>query len=214
MVNNPYRGRAAEFPGRLFNFPEGEADINISEQLGRFGKTYLEFGSGSGGHLIERALLQPDAGFWGFELRFKRAVRTVEKSQVRGAENVFVLRTKAESAGNFFPERSISGIYVNFADPWAKQKQHKHRLMNEQLLDSAHRLLLPEGFLSVKTDHEEYFDYFLERAERDDRFSVQEFSRDLHKSDYVSDNVMTEFEKLFTSKDMPVFYVRLSQRSF
>ncbi|MDD2942174.1 MAG: tRNA (guanosine(46)-N7)-methyltransferase TrmB [bacterium] len=213
MVNNPYRGRAAEFPGRLFNFPDGEADVDISAQLAEAEHTYLEFGSGSGGHLIDRALLQPDAGFWGFELRYKRAVRTVEKAQVRGAENVFVLRTRAESAEKFFPNHSIAGIYVNFADPWAKQKQHKHRLMNEQLLNSAHRLLSSDGFLAVKTDHEEYFDYFLERVECDERFVVQEFSRDLHNSDYLSDNVMTEFEKLFTSQGMPVFYVRLSRRS-
>ena len=169
---------------------------------------YVEIGSGSGGHLIGRALKQPDALFIGFELRYKRAFRTAEKAEKEGLTNLVVVRGDAQSLPTLFENSKVDGYYINFPDPWGKKHWKKHRLINTEYLQVLHRYLRPGGFLAYKTDHHEYF-LSGESVIRDSTlFEVTERTEDLHSSEYLADNITTEFESLFLSKGLPICFLR------
>ena len=177
-------------------------------QTDAFDKVFLEFGSGSGAHLIEQAARNPASAFVGFELRYKRAFRTAEKAAERGLPNLFVARTTALVVTDIYPAESVAGVYVNFPDPWDKKKWKKHRLLNPDFLQVIHSLLSQDGFLSYKTDHEEYYDATSSLMQSSELFSIDQESRDLHQSAFSGENILTEFENLFISKGLPTYYLR------
>jgi tRNA (guanine-N7-)-methyltransferase len=207
---NIYRSLINNFPNQLITFDDPGLDIELVKSFSREGEIYCEIGSGSGGHLIALAKKNPSAKFFGFELRYKRAYRTIEKALKENVNNVFILRTDAELLSSIFSENSLNGIFVNFPDPWAKRKQQKHRLLNSEFLHKCSVLLKsPYGFISVKTDHQEYFESFRELIKQNNAFRVLEETIDLYNSHYLSSNIVTEFEQLFRSKHIPICYIKL-----
>ena len=208
---NPYRLRIDSFPGRLFPFDEAEKEqLVLAELQLQSAEIYCEIGSGSGNHAIELARRNPQAKIFGFEIRYKRAVRTIEKAQRQGIDNVYVLRIEGEEAGKLFAKHSIDGVYVNFPDPWdGKKKWKKNQVLGKKFLLLWRELLKPEGIISVKTDHQEYFREFLSEVKTSGFFHIVEESSDLYASPYLQGNISSEFENLFCSKGMPVYYVKL-----
>jgi tRNA (guanine-N7-)-methyltransferase len=206
---NPYRRRLVEFKNRIFSLEgDREEQAALTEFLRHESPRLVEIGSGSGQHLIELAKRNPTSACLGFEIRYKRSVRTIEKAAVMGIDNVYVLRTPGERLSELFPPCSADGIYVNFPDPWERPKQWKHRILSKGLLDQAFTVLRPSGFLSVKTDHESYFRTFREEVAADKRYRILESSDDLWASPYVLENVVTEFESLFRQQGLPIFYLK------
>ena len=220
-VINPYRRAVLAFPGRVFCFaspgdeqaPRGNETELAARCVADKPRRLLELGSGSGNHLIELARRHPEANCFGFELRYKRSVRTIQKAEQAGVHNLFVFRTDGLFAERYFAPGSVSALYVNFPDPWAKQKQLKHRLLGPELLTTAARLLIPNGTFSVKTDHREYFAGFLAAIHASQFFHVAEQSQDLAQSPYMGENIMTEFEALFRSQGLPIYYLKLRRRA-
>jgi tRNA (guanine-N7-)-methyltransferase len=208
--DNPYKTKIGSFPGRLFPFDDSLQDKkSLLTVISNYRNWVCEIGSGTGGHLLERALKSPEPAYIGIELRYKRSFRTIEKALDRNISNVFLCRTKGEGAAEVFPPRSVSGIYVNFPDPWSKNRWKKHQILNSEFLAASLGLLKDGGFLSVKTDHEDYFAEFLEITRQLQGFSVVEHSADLYSSQYLALNVETEFERLFRSQSLPIYYVKL-----
>ncbi len=207
---NPYREKITKYPERVLLFESFEKEKEkIKHILSEKQKAYLELCSGSGRHLIDKAASEEAASFFGVELRFKRVVRTIEKAISEEVNNVYMLRTDAKLVANIFPKASFDGFYINFPDPWEKLRGRKHRVLNEALLQRASYLLKANGFLSIKTDHLEYFDSFLASVGRDKTFSIEQMSRDLYQSEYLKENIATEFEKLFCQQGLPIYYVKL-----
>ena len=162
---NPYVDLVDHFPGRVFpirDFTHERAELQ--KTASRFSESILEIGSGSGNHLITQAGLRPRTAFFGVELRFKRAVRTIEKAG--RLENIFVLRMNAKLLHRIFKPQTFSGLYLNFPDPWSKRKTEKHRLLTVDFISSLNDLLLPGAFVSVKTDDAEQFERFAARLDQ------------------------------------------------
>jgi tRNA (guanine-N7-)-methyltransferase len=190
-------------------FDESKTKLNAA--LGSYRNVCVEVGCGSGGHLIERASRSPDTLFIGFELRFKRVFRTAEKAEERGLKNVLVIQHDASLIDSIFGVGSLTGLFILFPDPWEKRRWRKHRILSDSFLSSAAKLLKPGGILHYKTDHREYFEETVKRLGAIPEFSVVRLSRDLHSDPQQSDNIESEFEKLFKSKQLPVFLCELSR---
>lgn len=174
-----------------------------------------EIGSGSGGHLLEAAQRDPDTLFVGFELRYKRAYRTVEKAQERGLENIYVFRADARLIESIFKPGEVNNFYVYFPDPWDRKKWKKHRILQEEFISQCHNLLSPGGSLSYKTDHRQYFQetaaLINDKFSGADAFVQTAYSEDLHNSPYAGGNIITEFESLFKSKGLPVYFLKIEK---
>ena len=124
---NPYWLKIAKYPSRIFLEQDLYQDAsNFNAEISKYEKIICEFGSGSGQHLIELGRRNPDSAVIGFELRFKRIVRTIEKSDVQSIKNTFVICGYAQNSVEFID--STDEIYINFPDPW--EKKIKNRLVN------------------------------------------------------------------------------------
>lgn len=212
---NPYIDRLDTLPDYIIacsNTAATAADVTIlREKIDRFPACYVEIGSGSGKHLINRAVNDPEGCYIGFELRYKRAFRTAEKAQQLQLNNLMVIRTSAAIIDSFFPPDSVEGFYVNFPDPWEKKHWKKHRIINTDYLSIVHRLLKPGGFFSYKTDHREYFRSSVELFQQLDLFDLKAVTEDLHASPHQAGNVYSEFEELFISKGLSPCYLLASK---
>ena len=207
---NPYKRRIDGFPGRIFCFKDFASDsAYLHEALRPWAQVFCEIGSGSGGHLLDWAERRSTEAFVGFELRYKRCVRTLEKAAVRGIENVFVIQHRGERIGDIFCENALAGIFVNFPDPWPKLRWSKHRLLSAEFLDCLNSRLKIGGFVSLKSDHQSYFQEFIKVVENSSSFRLAEYTEDLYQSSLVAENVSTEFERLFRAQAAPIYYLKL-----
>ncbi len=187
---------------------EDAALQTLRERISQHSSLILEIGSGSGGHLISLAERNPDIFYLGFELRYKRVFRTAEKAELQGLSNLTIVRGDARMLPGILGELKASGCYINFPDPWGKKGWKKHRIMNEEYLSLLYQYLSPEGFLSYKTDHQEYFRSTVELVERLPHFEVIEHTEHLHESPFIDANITTEFESLFLSQGLPIYYLK------
>lgn len=190
-----------------------EVKARLISKIQGFSDVYCELGSGSGAHLVERASSAPHALWVGFENRFKRVFRTAEKAESLGLKNLIILQCNARRIREFFPEQKLKGIFVNFPDPWSKKRRwSKHRLLTSEYFSEMHPLICDQGFVAYKTDHEMCFKETLSILGDNSQFFVKEKSLDLYKSDYLSQNIASEFERLFVSKGYPIFYLRAEKK--
>lgn len=208
---NPYSQLVNTKPDRILinaarHIPEHSAAL-ISALLKEYSEVYCEFGSGSGGHLIEHACRKPGALFFGIELRFKRAFRTIEKAELAGAKNLYILRTDAGLFPQIFPKGSLSGVFMNFPDPWSRNKWAKNRMFRAVVAQQIAESLKKDGFFSFKTDDVASFDEALAAVQEIEELDIQMVSRDLHTNEYAKDLVKSEFERLFISQKLPIYFL-------
>ena len=190
-------------------------DNDILEQIARFklliedfDKLYLELGSGSGMHLIELAARDPNNLYIGVELRYKRIFKTAEKARKKGLKNLVLIRINAATIDEWIPKNSLAGIYINFPDPWDKKKWFKHRLINPDSLIVWHQLLQTDAFLAIKSDHLAYFDRLVEDIIASRLFAIESQTNNLYQSEFLANNIATEFEGLFKSKGIAINFLR------
>lgn len=214
--NNPYVARLAEYPEIIYPFYDEKittAELDkLKEKLATFDKKCIELGSGSGMHIIERARNFPNTLHIGFEIRYKRAFRTAEKSTRHEIKNLIILRTRAENLFEYFDHSSIDRVIINFPDPWEKNRWKKHRLLQKEFLIRLHSILKKEGVFSFKTDHQDYFESVLAELKQLSEYEIHRFSLDLYQSEYLTENIQTEFEKLFISKKLPIYFLEAIAR--
>ena len=219
--SNQYIALANTLPEYLLNLAQSEVSITEREllvkKLAGFKNIVLEIGSGSGGHLIGQAELDPTSLYVGIELRFKRAFRTAEKAKSLGLKNIFLVRADFLSIHEIFEQGALSGVYVNFPDPWAKKRWLKHRLLNQPFFNWLAKVLMPGGFFIYKSDHLSYFEHTCAEVSNQLELEINLIERDLYRNLREDLNqfvrVKSEFEQLFISKAQPIGLLHVIRRA-
>ena len=145
----------------------------------------------------------PDINYIGIEKYSSVLVRAIEKQTELELPNLKFIRMDAENINDVFAENEVDGIYLNFSDPWPKDRHAKRRLTSRQFFARYEKLLKPEGKIQFKTDNSALFDFSLEELEATN-FKATEVSYDLHNSEWDDGNVMTEYEERFSAKGNPI----------
>lgn len=117
--------------------------------------------------------------------------------------NVRFMRADAADIGKIFPEGSVDSVYANFSDPWTKAGYASRRLTHANFLAMYETILVPGGAFFFKTDNAELFEFSVESV-KNSPLSLEFVTDDLHSSERVADNIMTEYEKNFVSKGMKI----------
>ncbi len=183
----------------------------LAARAAHFSGLVVELGSGSGGHLLDRAAAAPEILFVGFELRYKRVFRTAQKGEQRGLKNFLIVKGDARFMPKLFAPHSLNGVYVNFPDPWAKARWRKHRLLQTEFLQQVASLLKTGAFFSYRSDHEEYFNKTAALMSNVPQLHVEYLTHDFWKSTHACDPISSEFEKLFKGKGVAVHYLLMKK---
>ncbi len=176
----------------------------FEEWFGSSDERIVELCTGSGQHLIEQARRSPAAKFFGFELRYKRAFRTIEKAADQSVSNILMIRADARELKDFFPEASLSKVFINFPDPWSRRKWVKNRVLHPPFLRIIAETLKPGGIFTYKTDHQDRFAEVVEMFQEVPLLLLRTTSTDIDTDPHFSDNIKTEFEMLFRSQGKKV----------
>ena len=175
----------------------------------------LEIGMGKGRFIIEMAKRHPNINFIGVERYESVMIKALKKLDTsEELPNLRFLRADAENIDEFFDKNSVDKIYLNFSDPWPKNRHAKRRLESKGFLEKFHKILIDGGSIEFKTDNQELFDFALGEIDYE-MWTLTYCSRDLH-SDAIAmeDNVMTEYEEKFSSRGNKIFkYVILGNRN-
>ncbi|MEG0963387.1 MAG: tRNA (guanosine(46)-N7)-methyltransferase TrmB [Lachnospiraceae bacterium] len=204
--------RLRNIPGSRETIAENHWCISVPEQskgswntvFGNNHPIYIEIGMGKGQFLMALARLHPEVNYIGIEKYSSVLLRGLQKLQEDPLENIRFIRMNAETICNVFEQNEVAGIYLNFSDPWPKDRHAKRRLTSRQFLARYHQILAPDGVVEFKTDNIDLFDFSLEEI-KEAHWHLDGFTRDLHHDDILnSGNIMTEYEERFSAMGNPI----------
>lgn len=171
---------------------------------------HIEIGMGKGQFIMELARRNPDINYVGIEKYSSVLIRAIEKRSQEDLPNLLFVRMDAEHIAEVFGEEEVDRIYLNFSDPWPKDRHAKRRLTSKEFLARYDQCLKKDGYIQFKTDNRPLFDFTLEQA-AEANWQTNEVSYDLHHSKYVEGNIMTEYEERFSAQGNPIHRVVLTR---
>lgn len=183
-----------------------------SQVFGNAHPLYIEVGMGKGRFITELALRHPERNFVGIEKYSSVLLRALEKrEEQQELVNLMFLRMDAEEITEVFGENEVAGIYLNFSDPWPKDRHAKRRLPSREFLARYDRILVKDGHVEFKTDNRRLFDFALEQAELAG-WHLDACTFDLHHDEVmVQGNIMTEYEERFSAGGNPICKMIISR---
>ena len=204
---------------RLRNIPGAKEALQESkyvvhqpqQQKGRWKQAFasdqpihIEVGMGKGRFLMDMARLHPEINYIGIEKYSSVLVRAIEKQSELLYPNLKFIRMDAEYITGVFAPDEVERIYLNFSDPWPKDRHARRRLTSREFLARYEQFLIPDGRLEFKTDNRDLFEFSLEEVEAAG-WKLLACTRDLHRDpELCRDNVMTEYEERFSSMGNPI----------
>lgn len=164
----------------------------------------VEIGMGKGKFLYTLAKENPDVNYVGIEKYSSVLLRAIQKMEEEELPNLLFIRMDAEDIVKVFAEGEVDRIYLNFSDPWPKDRHAKRRLPSRQFLARYDQILKPGGELEFKTDNRELFDFAVEEI-REAGWQTKALTYDLHAdADMMVGNIMTEYEERFSAMGNPI----------
>lgn len=188
FVTNPY-----DLKGKWNTVFENSNDI------------YLELGCGRGKFIIERAIQNPKLNFIGIDLKDEVLIYVVKKIHEEGLQNVRIIPLNIMLIEGVFDQNEIARIFINFCNPWPKDRHNKRRLTYTTFLNTYKKFLKSESEIWFKTDDTELFEDSIQYF-KDGGFSIEYLTYDLHNSGF-SNNITTEYEEKFTSLGMNTMFL-------
>ena len=177
------------------------------EYFGNENPVHLEIGMGKGQFLSTLAKQNPDINYIGIEKYEAVMLRALEKKTADDIGNLALLCEYASDLAEYFSEGEVDMIYLNFSDPWPKDRHAKRRLTSDGFLNTYKSILKKNGALQFKTDNLPLFTYSVERLEACG-WVIDALSFDLHNSEFSEGNVFTEYEEKFYSEGKKINFLK------
>ena len=174
IIENP-----EEYKGNYKKVFKNENDIHI------------EIGMGKGNFIINMAKKYPGINFIGIEMFDSVIVRAVEKLENEEISNLKLIKFDATNIENIF-QNEISTIYLNFSDPWPKNRHEKRRLTSDRFLNKYEKIFKEKCHIIQKTDNRKLFEFSL-ISYVNYGYKIKEISLDLNKDE--KENIQTEYEE-------------------
>ena len=175
-------------------------------------RLYLEIGAGKGQFIMRTAQADPEGLYLAAEGLASVVYRGLEKAGEIKPNNVLFIPEYLRGTGEAFAPGELDGIFLNFSDPWPKARNSKRRLTHAERLESYAGSLAEGGFIKIKTDNDELFDFTLEQAEACRERAglyVSAVTRDLHSTPYAEGYATTEYEEKFMALGKNINYLEL-----
>lgn len=186
-------------------FNPNEYKNNWSKLFNNDNPIYLEIGMGKGNFILENAKRYPNINFIGIEKFDSILALALKKIDSYELDNLKVIRMDASLIEEVF-NHEIDKLFLNFSDPWPKKRQEKRRLTSSNFLKKYDNIFKNDKIIEFKTDNRKLFEYSV-ISFTNYGYKLEDLSLDLHNSDYP-DNIMTEYEEKFSSKNNVIYYVK------
>jgi len=174
------------------------------EIFGNENPIHIEIGMGKGKFIHTMAKENPHINYVGIEKYSSVLLRAIQKMEQEELPNLKFLRMDAEDITKVFGAGEVDKIYLNFSDPWPKDRHAKRRLPSREFLARYNVILVPGGKLEFKTDNRDLFDFAVEELEPAG-WKAEVITYDLHADEVLMQgNVMTEYEEKFSSMGNPI----------
>ena len=171
--------------------------------FGNSSPIHIEVGMGKGRFIMELAARNPEINYIGIERYSSVLLRALQKRQGLELDNIYFMCIDAKTLGEIFAPGEVDRIYLNFSDPWPKDRHAKRRLTSPEFMAVYDQVLSGDGTVEFKTDNRGLFDYSLESIPAAGwNLDAQTF--DLHHSSMAEGNVMTEYEMKFSAEGNPI----------
>ena len=167
---------------------------------------YIEIGMGKGQFIIQNALQNPDINFIGIEKFDSVIVKGLQKIP-EDIPNLYMVRADALDIDQIF-DHEVDKIYLNFSDPWPKNRHHLRRLSSKVFLEKYEGIFRGEKCIEMRTDNSSLYQYSLVSFSTFG-YTLEEISFDLHQDNPPL--ITTEYEDKFSNKGMPIYFVRCTK---
>ena len=191
-VNEP-----KDFKGRWHQLFENDNPIHI------------EVGMGKGKFIMRMAEAHPDINYIGIEMYSSVLVRALEQAEALEENgvirrNFIFIRMDARELADVFEQGEVEKIYLNFSDPWPKERHAKRRLTSVNFLKRYEQILPDNAEVEFKTDNADLFEFSLEQV-KEAGWKLLSCTHDLHSDAKMnSGNIMTEYEEKFAAQGVPI----------
>lgn len=167
---------------------------------------HIEIGMGKGRFIMELATLNPNINYIGIERYTSVLLRAVQKIEEHPLPNVRFLCVDAATLPEIFAAEEVNRIYLNFSDPWPKDRHARRRLTSSEFLARYDLFLAKTGRIEFKTDNLGLFDFSLDEIRSSPKWHIDVHTYNLHEDPMLNfGNVMTEYEEKFSSKGNPIY---------
>lgn len=165
---------------------------------------HIEIGMGKGKFIHTMAKEHPEVNYVGIEKYSSVLLRAIQKMEREELPNLKFLRMDAEDIDEVFGSEEVDKIYLNFSDPWPKDRHAKRRLPSREFLARYDVILKKDGRLEFKTDNRALFDFAVEELEPAG-WKAEVITYDLHSDPKLMEgNIMTEYEEKFSAMGNPI----------
>lgn len=174
---------------------------------------HIEIGMGKGQFIMQLAKGHPDINYIGIERYSSVLLRALQKMEVEPLPNIRFLCMDASMITEVFDKEEVAKIYLNFSDPWPKERHAKRRLTSRQFFERYDKILAGNGVVEFKTDNDDLFAFSMEEV-AEAGWTLDAHTFDLHHDPVLNEgNVMTEYEEKFSSLGHPIHKL-IARRSF
>lgn len=201
------RGSREVIAGSVYVVHEEEKRAGSWHEIfGNDHPVHIEIGMGKGKFIMALAKANPHINYVGIEKYSSVLIRALDKME-REEEtlgNLYFVRMDAENITNVFAKDEVNRIYLNFSDPWPKDRHAKRRLTSKEFFARYDKILSREGRVEFKTDNRPLFDFSVESV-KEAGWKLEAVTYDLHHDDpLMQGNIMTEYEERFSALGNPI----------
>lgn len=169
-----------------------------SEVFANENPLYIEVGMGKGDFIYENARRYPDINFIGIERYPSVLAAAVNKiNQLDALDNLRLIKFDATLLEEIFAHKEVDKLFLNFSDPWPKNRHAKRRLTSPTFLKVYQSILADDATIEFKTDNRGLFEYSL-MSFNEYPVKLEYVSLDLHRSPENETNIQTEYEVKFS----------------
>ena len=163
----------------------------------------IEIGMGKGQFIRNMAIRYQNINFMGIEKYESVLMKAIQRKRnletEKSIDNLRFLCADAKKLSEIFEVGEVDKIFLNFSDPWPKDRHANRRLTSPDFLNIYDIILKKDGVIEFKTDNVGLFEYSLEVV-KDSKWKLDFCSFDFHSEKESEENIMTEYEEKFSGQ--------------
>ncbi len=180
-----------------------------SEWFGNDNPIHLELGAGRASFSIEHAKRNPDINYIAIDFKEEVLLPGVKNASELELHNMAFAWMDIREIQTVFSDDEVERIYLNFSDPWPKNRHVKRRLTHRGFLSLYKQIMVDTGWIHFKTDSDILFEFTLNEC-ADLGLKMQNICLDLHERVPTEQIVMTDYERKFVANDKRIYRMEFS----